>query len=87
VTRASSAARRRSKLDLILGKSLGITPTLRFTRSFALCNVLNDNAITSIHTTYGSQWLKPTKVLDARDAQVSARLDFRCGPETRISTA
>jgi len=38
--------------------------------------VLNNSAITALQTTYGAQWLKPTSVLDARLAQVRARLDF-----------
>src|SRR5439155_5673190 len=67
---------RRNQLDLRLGKSVKLTAKARFTGSFDVYNVLNNNAITAIQTTYGSQWLKPTSVLYARLAQVSARLDF-----------
>jgi len=32
--------------------------------------------VLAVQTTYGSQWLKPTRVMDARLLQVAARLDF-----------
>ena len=67
---------RRNQLDLRFGKSVRLTPRARFTGSFDIYNVLNNNAITAIQTTYGAQWLRPTSVLYARLAQVSARLDF-----------
>ena len=67
---------RRNQLDLRFGKSVRLTSKVRFTGSFDIFNVLNNNAITAVQTTYGAQWLKPTSVLYARLAQVSARLDF-----------
>jgi len=38
--------------------------------------VLNANPVLSLQTTYGPQWLKPTRVLDPRLAQVGARFEF-----------
>jgi hypothetical protein len=67
---------RRNQLDLRFGKSVKLTSRARFTGSLDIFNVLNNNAITAIQTTYGGQWLKPTSVLYARLAQMSARLDF-----------
>jgi hypothetical protein len=46
------------------------------TGNLGVCNVLNRNDVFAIQSTFGSQWLKPTRVMDARLLQVSARLDF-----------
>ena len=67
---------RRNQLDLRLGKSIRVGPKVRFTGDLGVYNVLNNNAISSEQTAYGPQWLKPTRVLDARLLQLSARLDF-----------
>jgi hypothetical protein len=68
--------KRRNQLDLRLDKTVALAPGVRFTGTFAVYNVLNSNAISSIQTTYGGQWLRPTAVLYARLAQISGRLDF-----------
>ena len=56
------------------------SPALRskvlLTGNLGVYNVLNRNDVLTIQTTYGGQWLKPTRVMDARLFQVSARLDF-----------
>jgi hypothetical protein len=67
---------RRKQLDMRFSKSVQLGPKMRFTGDIGVYNVLNSNAITAVQTTYGSQWLKPTSVIYARLAQVSARLDF-----------
>jgi hypothetical protein len=46
------------------------------TGNLGIYNVLNRNDVITVQTTYGSQWLKPLRVMDARLLQVSARLDF-----------
>lgn len=68
--------KRRNQLDLRLDKSLQFAGGVRLTGTIAVYNLLNSNAISTIQTTYGAQWLKPTTVLYARLGQVSARLDF-----------
>jgi hypothetical protein len=67
---------RRNQLDLRLGKSLQLARRVRFTGDLGIYNVLNNNTITAIQTTYGPQWLKPTTVMYGRLLQASARLDF-----------
>ena len=39
-------------------------------------NVLNANNVLSDNQTYGSNWLKPTRVMDGRLFQFAARVDF-----------
>jgi hypothetical protein len=67
---------RRNQLDLRFAKSVQLGPKLRFTGDLGIYNVLNNNSITALQTTFGGQWLKPTTVLYARLAQLSARLDL-----------
>ena len=67
---------RRNQLDLRLNKTFWLTPKVLLTGNLGVYNVLNRNDVISIQTTYGGQWLEPTRVMDARLAQISARLDF-----------
>ncbi len=67
---------RRNQLDLRLNKTLKLTSKVLLTGNLGLYNVLNRNDVLAIQTTYGGQWLKPTRVMDARLFQVAARLDF-----------
>ena len=68
--------KRRNQLDLRFNKTLRLSPKVLLTGNFGIYNVLNRNDVISIQTTYGGQWLKPTRVMDARLLQVSGRLDF-----------
>ena len=67
---------RRSQLDLRLSKSLQLSSKLHSTWNLDVFNITNNAAIISVNTTYGSQWLKPTKVLDGRLLEISGRIDF-----------
>jgi hypothetical protein len=67
---------RRNQLDLRFVKSVKLGARARLQGNFDVYNVLNANPVLSLQTTYGPQWLKPTRVLDARLAQVGARLEF-----------
>ena len=68
--------RRRNQLDLRFVKAIKLGPRIRFQGNFDVYNVLNANPVLSLQTTYGPQWLKPTRVLDPRLAQVGARFEF-----------
>jgi hypothetical protein len=39
-------------------------------------NVMNSNVPLGYLQTYGSTWLRPTSVMDARFARVSGQIDF-----------
>jgi hypothetical protein len=67
---------RRNQLDLRFNKTLRLSPKVLLTGNLGIYNILNRNDVISIQTTYGPQWLKPTRVMDGRLFQVSGRLDF-----------
>ena len=39
-------------------------------------NLLNDDAVTSLNTTYGAAWLRPLQVLNARLIQFGGQVQF-----------
>ena len=39
-------------------------------------NIFNTDAYTSVNTTYGSNWLQPTSILQARFVKLGAQLKF-----------
>jgi hypothetical protein len=58
-----------------------VAKILRFGRSRAqigvdLFNVMNSNVAQGYLQTYGSTWLRPTSVMDARFARISGQIDF-----------
>jgi hypothetical protein len=67
---------RLNQLDLRFNKILRLSQKVLLTGNLGVYNVLNHNNPISIQTTYGGQWLKPTRVMDGRLLQVAARLDF-----------
>jgi hypothetical protein len=71
---------RRSQVDLRVSKSLRLTPKIRSQWNFDVYNLTNNNAVTSLNTTYSpppsTSWLRPTRTLDARLLQISGRIDF-----------
>jgi len=67
---------RRTQLDLRFNKTVRLTRRAQLTGNLGIYNVLNANNVLSVNTTYGAQWLKPTRVMDPRLFQVAARLDF-----------
>jgi hypothetical protein len=68
--------KRRNQLDLRFNKTLKLTAKVQLTGNLGVYNVLNKNDVLAIQTTYGSAWLKPVRVMDARLLQVAGRLDF-----------
>jgi len=41
-----------------------------------LYNVFNSNGVLRLNTTYGSNWLRPTQILEGRLFKIGAQLDF-----------
>jgi hypothetical protein len=68
--------KRRTQLDLRFNKTVRLTGKVQLTGNLGIYNILNANNVLSVQTTYGQQWLKPTRVMDPRLFQVAARLDF-----------
>jgi hypothetical protein len=67
---------RRTQLDLRLNKTVRLMGRAQLTGNVGVYNLLNANNVLSVQTTYGPQWLKPTRVMDPRLFQLAARLDF-----------
>jgi hypothetical protein len=58
-----------------------VAKVLRFGRSRAqvgvdIYNLMNSNVAQGYLQTFGSSWLRPTSVMDARFARVSGQIDF-----------
>ncbi|MQA29186.1 MAG: hypothetical protein GEU82_05010 [Luteitalea sp.] len=67
---------RTRRLDLRLTKNFQLTPRLRLQANLDAYNALNSNAVQSVNTTYGANWLTPTTILDPRILQISFQLTF-----------
>jgi hypothetical protein len=67
---------RRNQLDLRFNKTHRLSQKVQVTGNLGIYNILNRADVLAIQSTYGAQWLKPTRVMDARLLQVAARLDF-----------
>src|SRR4029077_16774773 len=67
---------RRNQLDLRFNKTLKLSARTLLTGNVGIYNVLNANNVLSDNQTFGSNWLKPTRVMDGRLLQIAARLDF-----------
>jgi len=39
-------------------------------------NLFNASTVLNMNTTYGTSWLKPTQILDARLVKLSFQIDF-----------
>ena len=64
------------RLDLRLSKSFNITRQVRLQLNLDAYNALNSNAVQSLNTTYGANWLQPNTVLDPQILQISGMLTF-----------
>jgi hypothetical protein len=64
-----------TRIDLRLTKLVNIGRT-RVQGNVDLYNLLNNGAIVNLTTAYGSQWLRPTQVVDGRMVQFSAQINF-----------
>ncbi len=67
---------RLTRLDVRVAKRVQLTQRVRVQANFNVYNVLNGGAVTSLNTTYGSQWLVPSAIQDGRMIQFSANLTF-----------
>jgi hypothetical protein len=66
---------RRNQLDLRLSKIIRIART-QLQANVDFYNALNSNAILALNSTYGAQWLQPSRILDPRMIQLSGTLSF-----------
>src|SRR3954469_12567079 len=78
---------RRTQLDLRVGKNFTVAGSKKVQVMADIFNVLNSNAAVgatsnageppaAINTTYGSAWLKPLNILQARYVKIGAQLTF-----------
>ena len=74
---------RRNQLDIRITKQQSVGGPMRLDISFDVYNLLNDNGVHSVSSTYGSRWGRPIAsayaggaFLTARLAQLSANLSF-----------
>ena len=64
------------RADLRLSKTLTLSPKTRLQVNLDAYNAFNSNAVQSVNTAYGANWLQPLQVLDPRILQFSANLSF-----------
>jgi carboxypeptidase family protein len=64
------------RLDLRLTKILKVTSHAQVQANLDAYNALNSSAVQSLQTTFGTNWLSPTTILDPRILQVSAQIIF-----------
>jgi len=64
------------RLDLRATKIFNLPRHMRFQANLDAYNALNSSAVQSLVTTFGSNWLTPATILDARLFQVSGQLNF-----------
>jgi hypothetical protein len=67
---------RRNQLDLRVAKGLRLGGNRRLQVMADIYNIFNTDAYTSVNTTYGSNWLQPTSILQARFVKLGAQLKF-----------
>jgi hypothetical protein len=67
---------RRNLLDLRMSKQFPLGGQRSFRANFDIYNVLNDSAVTSLNTTFGTAWLRPLGVLNGRLVQFGGQLLF-----------
>ena len=58
-----------------------LTKILRFgsrkiSANFDVFNLFNASTVLNMNTTYGTSWLKPTQILDARLVKLGFQIDF-----------
>jgi Carboxypeptidase regulatory-like domain len=68
--------RRIRRADLRLTKIFNLGPKARLQANLDAYNAFNSNAVQTVNTTYGTNWLQPLQVLDPRILQISGQLSF-----------
>ena len=64
------------RMDLRLTKNFNLGPKVRLQANLDAYNAFNSNALQSVNTTFGANWLQPLQVLDPRILQISGQLSF-----------
>ena len=64
------------RADLRLSKMLTLGPKTRLQLNLDAYNAFNSNAVQTVNTTFGANWLQPLQILDPRIFQFSAQLSF-----------
>jgi hypothetical protein len=67
---------RANQLDLRVSKILRFGGRYRTSLNFDLANALNANDVLGTNATYGTSWLAPLSIMNARLIKLSAQLDF-----------
>ena len=66
---------RRTQLDLRISKIIPAGRT-RLQANLDIFNILNANSVLEVNNTFGPQWRQPSRILDPRMVQLSARVEF-----------
>lgn len=64
------------RLDLRVTKYFNLPRRMRLQMNLDAYNALNANAIQSLNTTYGPNWLQPLTFMDPKILQISGSLTF-----------
>jgi hypothetical protein len=67
---------RLTRLDVRIAKRFALTERLRLQANFNVYNLFNGSASQTLNLNYGSLWLQPTLIQDARMLQFSGSLTF-----------
>jgi outer membrane receptor protein involved in Fe transport len=65
-----------NQLDLRLTRRLRLGGSKQLDLMADLYNVFNDNGVVRLNTTYGSNWLRPTQILEGRLFKFGIQYDF-----------
>ena len=65
-----------NQLDLRLTKKVRLGGSKNLDLMADLYNVFNDNGVVRLNTTYGSNWLRPTQILEGRLFKFGVQYDF-----------
>jgi len=66
---------RRTQLDVRVGKIVRVGRT-RVQANLDIFNALNASSVLEVNNTFGGQWRQPSRILDPRMVQISARVEF-----------
>ena len=67
---------RLTRLDLRIAKRFALSERMRLQANFNIYNLFNGSASSTLNVNYGSLWLQPTLIQDARMVQFSGSLTF-----------
>ena len=65
-----------NQVDLRLSKVFVLPGSRRVQALVDLYNLLNANPVLALNTTYGSQWQRPTQILQGRLLKFGIQIDF-----------